>query len=69
MEVSCLSTAYRVRRLEEADVPQILRLCSGNPQFYQSTACNSGQRTCGYTGATTWKDAGGQVLRRLFRWR
>lgn len=35
MEVSCLSTAYRVRRLEEADVPQILRLCSGNPQFYQ----------------------------------
>ena len=35
MEVSCLSTAYRVRCLEEADVPQILRLCSGNPQFYQ----------------------------------
>ena len=35
MEVSCLSTAYRVRRLKEADVPQILRLCSGNPQFYQ----------------------------------
>ena len=25
MEVSCLSTAYRVRCLEEADVPQILR--------------------------------------------
>ena len=35
MEVTCLSTAYRVRCLEEADVPQILRLCSGNPQFYQ----------------------------------
>ena len=45
MEVSCLSTAYRVRRLEEADVPQILRLCSGNPQFYQYTIHRLQQRT------------------------
>ena len=30
-----LSAAFEVRRLEEAELPELLALCRGNPQFYR----------------------------------
>lgn len=35
LPVEGLSTRYLVRRLEETDVPALLALCAGNPQFYR----------------------------------
>ena len=35
LDVVRLSASLTVRRLEEADMPQILALCGGNPQFYR----------------------------------
>lgn len=34
LPVEDFSTRYRVRRLEEADLPALWALCRGNPQFY-----------------------------------
>ena len=35
MNVTQLSKAYNVRRLQEDDIEQICTLCSGNPQYYR----------------------------------
>lgn len=35
LDVVRLSASLTVRRLEEADVPQIRALCGGNPQYYR----------------------------------
>ena len=35
LDVTRLSASLAVRRLEETDVPQILALCGGNPQYYR----------------------------------
>lgn len=35
LDVTRLSAPLAVRRLEETDVPQILALCGGNPQYYR----------------------------------
>lgn len=43
------STAYAVRRLTERDVPQLVGLCGGNPQFY---AC----RAEAAAPETVWQD-------------
>ena len=34
-DVSHFSGTYRVRKLTESDIPAVVALCSGNPQFYQ----------------------------------
>lgn len=39
LEIERFSGAYRVRRLSDADVPDILKICEGNPILY---------RFCGY---------------------
>lgn len=35
MEISLLSDRFRVRRMTEADIPEIYALCSRNPLFYR----------------------------------
>lgn len=35
LDVSAFSKDYRVRRLQEEDIPQIVALCKENPMFYQ----------------------------------
>jgi hypothetical protein len=35
MNIAFLSTKYRVKPIEEADIPEVYPLCEGNPQFYQ----------------------------------
>lgn len=35
MDIEKLSSAYRVRPILEADIGAVLRLCRGNPMFYQ----------------------------------
>ena len=35
MEISALSKTCTVRKLVEADIPAVLRLCQGNPQYYE----------------------------------
>lgn len=35
MDVTQLSKAYNVRRLQDADIERICALCSGNPQYYR----------------------------------
>lgn len=35
LDVSQFSKAYRVRRLDESDIPEVAALCKQNPQFYQ----------------------------------
>ncbi|WP_334137339.1 GNAT family N-acetyltransferase [Eubacteriales bacterium mix99] len=35
MEIELLSTKYRVKRMEEADIPEVYMLCKNNPLYYQ----------------------------------
>lgn len=35
MDMKKLSSRYEVRSIKMADVPAVLRLCEGNPQYYQ----------------------------------
>lgn len=35
LDITRLSASLTVRRLEETDLPQILALCGGNPQYYR----------------------------------
>lgn len=37
--LEALSTQYQVRRLTEADVPDIYALCKGNPTYYRHMKC------------------------------
>lgn len=67
LDIAQLSGELAVRRLGAEDVPQILTLCSGNPQFYRyhpPMASEDGMG--GYAGAAAGENGGGQILRRVF---
>ena len=61
LDIARLSGELAVRRLGAEDVPQILTLCSGNPQFYRyhpPMASEDGIRantTSGILTAADWR--------------
>ncbi|MDE6656232.1 MAG: GNAT family N-acetyltransferase, partial [Anaeroplasmataceae bacterium] len=35
MDISCISKKYQVRKITEKNIPEVLELCLGNPNYYK----------------------------------